>query len=112
MIPGINPRDMQKAMKRLGIKQDEICANEVIIKCSDNDIVIKNPHVAKIEMLGNTTFQISGEITIAPKSNETEIGEEDIQTVISQTNCAREDAIKVLKQVNGNIAEAILKIKN
>ena len=32
MIPGMNPRDMAKAMKKMGIKQEDIEALEVIGK--------------------------------------------------------------------------------
>ena len=42
MFPGMNPRDVQKAMKRMGIKQVEIPASEVIIRCDDKNIVIYN----------------------------------------------------------------------
>ena len=52
MLPGLNPTDMQKAMKRLGIRQEEIDAQEVIIKTSDRNILIKNPHVSKVNMIG------------------------------------------------------------
>ena len=34
----MNPREMQKAMKRLGIKQEEIDAKEVVIKTSGKDL--------------------------------------------------------------------------
>ena len=112
MFPGMNPRDMQKAMKKLGIKQEEIDAYEVIIKCEDKNIIIRNPHVAKINMMAQETFQIAGDIEETSTNNEVGISEEDIETVISQTNCTKEHAHAMLKQFNGNIAEAILHIKN
>ena len=37
MIPGINPKQMQKAMKQLGMKQEEIQATEVIIKSPEKN---------------------------------------------------------------------------
>ena len=52
MFPGMNPREMQKAMKRLGIKQEEIDAEEVIIKTAGKSLVIKNPHVSRVNMMG------------------------------------------------------------
>jgi nascent polypeptide-associated complex subunit alpha len=111
MIPGLNPREMQKAMKRLGIKQEEIDAQEVIIRTSDKNIIIKNPHVSKVNMMGQETFQVSGEITEI-ESNDIEINEDDIATVIDQTSCTREEALEALEQSSGNIAEAILKLQN
>jgi nascent polypeptide-associated complex subunit alpha len=111
MLPGLNPREMQKAMKRLGIRQEEIDAQEVIIKTSDRDILIKNPHVSKVNMMGQETFQVSGEITEIDNSA-AEINEDDIATVIDQTNCTREEALDALEQSSGNLAEAILKLQN
>ena len=56
MFPGMNPREMQKAMKRLGIKQEEIDAEEVIIRTASKDLVIKNPQVSRVYMLGQVTI--------------------------------------------------------
>ena len=39
MMPGMNPRQMNKMMQKMGIKQDEIEASEVIINCSVPDRV-------------------------------------------------------------------------
>lgn len=111
MLPGLNPREMQKAMKRLGIRQEEIDAQEVIIKTSDRSILIKNPHVSKVNMMGQETFQVSGEITEIDNSA-ADISEDDIATVMEQTGCAREEALEALEQSNGNLAEAILKLQN
>ena len=43
----MNPRKMQQMMKQLGIQQTEIPANEVIIKTSEKEIIIRNPSVSK-----------------------------------------------------------------
>lgn len=112
MFPGMNPREMQKAMKRLGIKQEEIDAHEVIIRTDNKDLVIKNPHVSKVNMMGQETFQIVGEITEVNRSEITEIDENDIAVVMEQTNCSKEEALEALKNSNGNLAEAILKLQN
>lgn len=112
MFPGMNPREMQKAMKRLGIRQEEIDAEIVIIKTADKDIVINNPHVSKVNMMGQENFQISGEISEVEKEQKAEISEEDVATVVEQTSCTREEAAEALEKSNGNLAEAILKIQN
>ena len=57
----MNPREMQKAMKRLGIKQEEMDAQEVTIKTADKEIIIHNPQVSKEKMMGQETNQIIGE---------------------------------------------------
>ena len=112
MFPGINPREMQKAMKRLGIKQEEIDAELVVIKAHDKDIVIKNPHVSKINMMGQETFQITGDIAEVDNEQKIEINEDDMLTVMEQTNCNKEEAFEALQWSNGNLAQAILKLQN
>ncbi|MBI3026908.1 nascent polypeptide-associated complex protein [Candidatus Woesearchaeota archaeon] len=110
MFPGMNPRDMQKAMKRLGIRQEEIEAHEVIIKAPGKDLVIKNPHVSKINMMGQETLQVVGDIIEVDRSN-AEISQEDIATVIEQTRCTTQEAHAALEESNGNLAEAILRLQ-
>lgn len=112
MFPGINPREMQKAMKKLGIKQEEIDAELVIIKTAGKDLVIKNPQVSRVNMMGQETIQVIGDITEVDKSEKVEIDEDDVETVIEQTSCTKEEAIEALEQSNGNLAEAILKLQN
>lgn len=112
MFPGMNPREMQKAMKRLGIKQEEIEAEEVIIKTPEKDLVIKNPHVSKVNVMGQETIQIVGDITEVNKNETIEINDDDMATVIEQTNCTKQEALEALGESNGNLAEAILRLQN
>ena len=112
MFPGMNPREMQKAMKRLGIKQEEIDAELVIIKTADKDLVIKNPHVRKGNMMGQETFQIVGDVAEVDKDVSTEINEDDLETVMEQTSCSKEQALEALEESKGNLAEAILSLQN
>lgn len=105
MMPNINPRQMQQMMKKMGVQQDDIDAEEVIIKCKDKNIIISNPSVQKVNMMGQKSYQISGE-----ESEESleEHSEDDIQTVIDQAKCTEDEAKQALKDTEGNIAEAIL----
>lgn len=103
MFPGMNPAMMKQAMKKLGMKQEDIDANEVIIKCSEKNIVIKNVKVTKINMQGHDTFQIMGDVT-------EENNEEDIKTIMEQANCSKEEAEKALKE-HDDLAEAIMSLK-
>jgi len=70
MFPGLNPKKMQAMMQKMGIAQEEINANRVIIETSENNIIISNPSVIKINMQGQTNFQISGDI--GEEENESE----------------------------------------
>ena len=107
MIPGLNPKQMKMAMKRIGMKQEEIEAEEVIIKQKDKQLRILNPQVIKINMMGQETLQIMG--AIKEESLE-KYREDDVKTVIEQTGCSEKEAKKVLEETN-DLAEAILKLK-
>ena len=111
MFTGINPREMQKAMKKLGIKQEEINAELVIIKTADKDLIIKNPQVSRVNMMGQETIQVIGDITEVDKNESIEIDEDDIATVMEQTSCTKQEALEALEDSNGNLAEAILKLQ-
>ena len=104
MLPGINQKQIESVMKRMGIKQENINADEVVIKTSEKNIVIRNPNIVKVNMHGNESFQISGEIS-------EEYNEEDISTIMEQAKCSKNEAIKALNESNGDLAEAILKLK-
>lgn len=106
MFGGINPKKMQAMMKQMGISQEEIPAEKVTIEKTDGSkIVIENPSVAKIEMHGQETFQISGEIK--EETAEVEISDSDVQTVMEKTGCSKAEAQKALEKT-GDLAEAIL----
>ena len=111
MIPGMNPRDMQKAMKRLGIKQEEIDATEVIIKTSDKEIIIQNPQVSKVNMMGQETYQVIGQAEEREISSEPEINEDDIKTVMEQTGASEERAKEAIENNNQDLAKAIMALK-
>lgn len=116
----INPRQMQKAMKQMGIKQDTVPdVLEVVIRTKTKEICIKGADVTCIEMNGQRSYQIAGPEIVreAGSSDGGEASEPavsfsstDIELVMSQTNCDREKAIEALTAADGQPAEAILKI--
>jgi len=105
-MPSINPRQMQSMMKKLGIKQQDIDAQEVIIKTHDKNIIIKNPQVALVDMMGSKSFQITGEIR-----EESTINEEDVITVAEKANVDKKQAKLALEKAKGDLAEAIISLK-
>jgi len=111
MFPGVNPREMQKVMKRMGIQQEELDAQEVIIRLEGKDIIISNPQVSKVNMMGQETYQIVGKAREAARDSKPEINEEDVSTVMEQAGCTKEEALSALEESKGNIAEAILKLQ-
>ena len=122
MFPGLNPKKMQAMMKQMGINQEEISANRVIIEKPDGNIIINNPSVVKINMQGQETFQIGGEISEEADSreeasekplgvlDEEEIKKEDIKTIMEKVGCIEEEAELALKKANGDLTEAIISL--
>jgi len=106
---GLNPKMMQQAMKKMGVQQQEIEASEVIIKTSDKTLVISNPNVMKVNMMGQESFQITGEVS--EQRYGIDISEDDINTVVEQANVSKEEASGALEETDGDIAEAILKFQ-
>jgi nascent polypeptide-associated complex subunit alpha len=108
MFPGLNPKKMQAVMKQMGISQDEIDASRVIIEKSDNSkIIIENPSVVKINMQGQDSFQISGDIS---EESDKSFSEQDIEAVMEKAGCSRQKAVEALEKNNGDLAEAILEL--
>ena len=106
MIPGMNPQMMKQAMKKMGMKQEEINAHEIIIKCADKNLIIRNPEVMKITMMGQESLQITGTI-----EEETLLNHEDIQTVAQQAAVSEEKAREALEAENGDLAAAIVRLQ-
>jgi len=97
-------------MKKMGMAQEEIDATEVIIKCPGKEIVITEPAVAKIKAMGTEQFTVSGNVNERALSSEPEINEDDVKTVMEQTNVSEEKAKEALEKASGDIAKAILNL--
>lgn len=110
-MPGVNPRMMKQAMKKMGMTQEDINATQVIIKTPEKNIIIDNPEVAKVTMMGNESFQISGEIREEGINSAPEINDDDIKTVVDQTGCTEEEVREAIESANGDLAEAIMSLK-
>lgn len=106
MLPGMDMRSMQRMMQQMGMRSEEIKAKRVVIETDAAQIVINAPQVVAITMQGQKTFQISG--TVEEKAG---LSPDDIAMVMQQTGVGREAAEAALKETNGDIAEAILKLK-
>ena len=108
MFPGVNPRKMQQMMRKMGIQQQDIGATEVIIRTPEKEIIVQDPSVQKVNMMGQETFQISGTIIEKEISTGPDINEEDINTVMGQANVDKETALKAIEDCKGDLAEAIM----
>ena len=104
----MNPKQMEKMAKQLGMKMEHIDAEQVIIKLqSGGEITIDNPSVTKVNMMGQDTFQITGDIS---EKDDEDVSDEDVEMVASKAGVSVDEARHVLQETN-DIAEAILKLK-
>jgi len=116
MLPGMNPKKMQAMMSKMGIAQDQIDAKRVIIEKDDGNIIIENPSIAKIDMKGDVSFQISGDVKEelseeAKAEDPVEKLKQDIQTVVEKTGCSEEEAAIELEKTN-DLVEAIMNLSS
>ena len=109
-MPGkINPRQMNQMMRRLGISVKNIDnVEKIIIQTDSKEYIFENAEVSVMEAQGQKTYQIIGNPIIKERSENTL--KEDIKLVMDQTGKSEEEAKKALKETNGDIAEAILKL--
>ena len=125
-------RQMRRRMQNQGIEMDQIEATRVIIEGSEKTLVLEQPEVVLMKQAGQEIYQIIGQaeelssddLTIHANAKieddelieETEvkptITENDIMLVATQANVDKEEAETVLKELDGDIAKAILFLKN
>ncbi|HJJ54825.1 MAG TPA: nascent polypeptide-associated complex protein [Methanocorpusculum sp.] len=109
MMPGINPKQMKAAMRKMGMKMDEIeNVEKVVVYTSSGNYVFENAQVVGVTMQGQTSYQLTGDVHF--EEAEVVIPEDDVALVASQTNKSTEEALAALKEAKGDIAEAILKL--
>lgn len=125
-------RQMRRKMAQQGIDMEPIDATRVIIEGVDKSLVIEQPEVIRMKQAGQEIFQVIGQaeevspdaISIESDDTSTElefdeesvakptITENDIMLVATQANVDKNEAESVLKECNGDIAKAILFLKN
>jgi len=100
-------------MKKMGVNQVDVDATSVVIRCPGKDIVIDNPSVSKVVMMGQTTFQVVGDSREVKRQDEevVEISDEDIKTVMDQTGVDEDTAFSFIEKAGGDLAEAIMLIE-
>lgn len=106
----INPAQMKAMMKQMGIKQEEIDALRVIIETEGENIIIENPSVVEVNMSGNKSWQISGDVHVEEKS-EKDFSEQDVKMVMEKTGVSEAEAKKTLEKT-GDIADAIIELSS
>ncbi len=138
---GLNPRDVKRMLRRFGIPDlnlEEVSGvTKVVIHLGDGSTIeINKPMVARIKLQGLSIYQVQASdsdvkvnkpqsvvpqprsLIIAPQSQQQpgapkyEPSEDDIRLVMEETGCNRDEAIRALRETNGDIAEAILRIQS
>jgi len=109
-----------RMMQKMGMKVDEVAnVSQVLIKTESRHIVIEEPTVTVVTMQGQVMYQIAGgrvseavpqpvpeaQVTIQPAP------ESDVQLVAQQTGKSVEEARKALSEAGGDLAKAILALK-
>ena len=108
MMPKMDPRQMAKLMSQMGIKNEEVEAERVVIERPDGSkLVIDAPVVTRVTMQGQASFQVQGEA----REEAGEPKESDASIVAGECGCTVVEAEKALAEANGDLAEAILKLK-
>jgi nascent polypeptide-associated complex subunit alpha len=115
MLPGIpggrvNPRQAKLLMKQLGYRELED-VEEVIIRTSTREYVIKGAGVAEMTVQGQKIFQVVGEPEVMERGEAgAAIPEEDIRLVAERAGVSPEEARKALEECGGEPAEAIIRL--
>jgi nascent polypeptide-associated complex subunit alpha len=113
MMPrNMNSRQLNQMMKRFGINVKNIDnVEKVIIQTDTKEYVFDTAEVTVMEAQGQKTFQIIGEPTIKTRGGDSETTQQaDIELIMQQTGKSEAEARKALKETNGDLAEAILKL--
>lgn len=110
MMPGLDPKMMKQAMKRMGITQEDLHAQAVIIVLDGKKLVFDSPSIQKIVMQGEESFQLAGSYREEAIEAETAIDPADIAAVVEQTGVSEDVARTALEQSGGDLAAAIINL--
>lgn len=106
MIPGMNMNQIKKLMKDV----ENIPAERVIIE-GPKRYVIENPQVVRMNVMGQDSLQVIGNLKEAPEEKEL-FTDEDVKLVVQQTGADEEDVREKLIENDGDIAKTILDLKD
>jgi nascent polypeptide-associated complex subunit alpha len=119
----MSQRELKRMMRRAGISVEPIEGVErvEIHLGGDEVIVVNNPAVTKMQVSGQTTFQVIGEEITRDKRAAVEremveaaakIPEEDVLLVAQQAGVGTEEARNALEMTGGDLAQAILLLRS
>lgn len=125
---GMSPRAIARMMKQMGIEQQDVTGvKEVIFRFTDKEWVVNDPQVTLVKQAGSESFQVSGtkvergltaaaaesgEVSTPEPVKEIDIPMEDAALVAAQTGVDIEVAKEALRETQGDLAAAILKLRH
>ena len=108
----LSQRDTKRMMDKLGLAMKEIPnVKEVIIRTEEKEIIIRGPSVSQVSAQGMQIYQIMGG-SIEEQGAVKKYSEEDVLLVAQQTGVTKEVAEEALKEADGDLARAILKLSS
>ena len=93
----------------MGISQEQLPVRRVVFEMDDSNLVIDEPGVMKIKMQGQESYQVTGE---AVEEDSSSFSDEDVKMVMDKTGKDKEGVVKALEESEGDIAEAIVGLKD
>lgn len=106
-------RNMRRMMNKMGVSMENIDnVQEVIIRTSTNEIVIQNPQVSKADSKDTTTFLVAAESYEERELEAPAYSEDDIELLCLHANVDRNTAISALKDCDGEVATAMVRLKS
>lgn len=112
----MNPKQlkqMQRQMKKMGMDMKSLDgAQEVIIRFEDKELIINDPEVNVMNVMGQENFQITGNVVKVEREMEIVIPDEDVEMVANQAGVSLDAAREALEESKGDLAEAILNLNS
>jgi nascent polypeptide-associated complex subunit alpha len=104
-------RQTRRMLERMGVSMEQIeNVEEVIIRMPDKDLVIKNANVSEMKMKGTKMFQVVGDDIEERLRERPKYTREDVLLVSQQANVSEARAEQALKDSDGDLAQAILRL--
>ncbi len=98
-------------MEKMGVTMDQIeGVEEVIIRTPEKDLVIKNANVSEMKVKGSKIFQVVGEDIEERMREKPKYTRDDVLLVAQQAKVSEAKAEQALKDTNGDLAQAILRL--
>lgn len=82
------------------------------VQAVDAETKVVKPQSTTPQQRSSLIMQQTQQPTVAKTPQQYEPSEDDIKLVMEETGCTREEAIKALKETNGDIAEAIIRVQS